>query len=599
MAPFRIRRGYSPEVSRQVVPATYRTGRAGAIQGSGLRALTGGLDELAGGVEARDNAIAAEKARQEGFETQMGLLDFEIEQARRFDEAKNTAPLGADGFVEQQNAAMEQAGTALVERLKARGVTSPRALDVAQRGAKAIRKSVQDRAISFTRQSRSARAETELEDAADKFAELVLSDPDQIDSVVDRITATVSNYRPGEITDIEREEIRDNIEEYVRKVAGLSLAEQDPERVVNAMKGGNGGSRAVGTILRNSDLGLADHHVAAVLGNLYAESSFNTGAIGDSGTAFGIAQWREGRVDALKDFAAANRADWRDINTQAHFIVHELKTSHREAYDALIATDNVRDAVAAVAKYYEKPAGSQKGDGSGSHNFAGRLRAAQDILGGKEFSGKGSFGGSDDPVVGGLSATDRLRLLRSAEAEINRRQSAYRAELDIDLANANAAWSNGQEYAGDFSRQRFEAAGYSPEVVEQKYAQTQLAAANGAFIGETKGTTNAELAEIVASSGPTDTASDTFALEDAAHKARQSFAKDVIKSRNDDAASYVATHYPQIANAMDAGDPTAFTQMYELMNSLGIPAYARNPFPKSMLPGIKEHYEESRADRVD
>jgi hypothetical protein len=63
-----------------------------------------------------------------------------------------------------------------------------------------------------------------------------------------------------------------------------------------------------------------------VVGNLIQESGLRTGAVGDGGTSFGIAQWHKGRGDALKKFAVSKNMSYLDIELQKMFLLKEMKT---------------------------------------------------------------------------------------------------------------------------------------------------------------------------------------------------------------------------------------------------------------------------------
>jgi len=133
-------------------------------------------------------------------------------------------------------------------------------------------------------------------------------------------------------------------------------------------RGGSGGasrsaaaneraSKAVGIL---TSLGYSPHAAAGVAGNLMHESGFNTHAVGDNGTAFGIAQWRGPRFKNLQRFAAQNGKDWRDFDTQVRFIDHEMRTGSdpgaARAFAALRGARDPGEAASAFMNHYERPA---------------------------------------------------------------------------------------------------------------------------------------------------------------------------------------------------------------------------------------------------
>lgn len=61
------------------------------------------------------------------------------------------------------------------------------------------------------------------------------------------------------------------------------------------------------------------------MGNIYAESGFNAGAIeGGSGIGFGLCQWSYGRRTQLEAYAASKGLEPSDVDTQIEFLLGEL-----------------------------------------------------------------------------------------------------------------------------------------------------------------------------------------------------------------------------------------------------------------------------------
>lgn len=106
--------------------------------------------------------------------------------------------------------------------------------------------------------------------------------------------------------------------------------------------------------------GLTNIQAAAIVGNLQVESGFNTSAEGDKGysggSSRGIAQWREGRLSNLKNFAGSQ---WTSLDKQLDFVLHELNTSEKGAFDKLKEAKTVEQATEAFTRGYERPNMSQ------------------------------------------------------------------------------------------------------------------------------------------------------------------------------------------------------------------------------------------------
>jgi hypothetical protein len=147
--------------------------------------------------------------------------------------------------------------------------------------------------------------------------------------------------------------------------------------------------------------GMEPHIAFAFVGNFMAESGkgLNTGAIGDNGNAFGMAQWND-RAPALKAFADARGTDWRDVDTQIAFVFHELETTEAAAWAAIKDAPDAATAARLVSERYERP---------GTPHLSSRMAYAR-MLEGQWASGKVPQGGSpgrwrdpgDDAMAGGV-----------------------------------------------------------------------------------------------------------------------------------------------------------------------------------------------------
>jgi murein DD-endopeptidase MepM/ murein hydrolase activator NlpD len=102
--------------------------------------------------------------------------------------------------------------------------------------------------------------------------------------------------------------------------------------------------------------GLTRAQAAGIAGNLLHESGFNPSAVGDGGTSFGIAQWHQGRGDAMKQWTRANGFSPASFRGQLEYLWHELNTSERGALNSLRATSTPYDAGMAFCRTFERPA---------------------------------------------------------------------------------------------------------------------------------------------------------------------------------------------------------------------------------------------------
>lgn len=85
----------------------------------------------------------------------------------------------------------------------------------------------------------------------------------------------------------------------------------------------------------NGNKPLTPAQAAGVMGNFYAESSFNPSAIEATSRAekgHGLAQWTFGRWTNLSNFAAQQAKPWDDVNVQLGFLKTELESSEKAVF---------------------------------------------------------------------------------------------------------------------------------------------------------------------------------------------------------------------------------------------------------------------------
>jgi hypothetical protein len=105
-----------------------------------------------------------------------------------------------------------------------------------------------------------------------------------------------------------------------------------------------------------TERGLTPEQSAGVVGNLMQESGLKSNAWNESEKAYGIAQWRNERLEGLKAFAATNGKEIGDIHTQMDYILHELQTTESKAGQKLMKSSSASEAAFNFGKYYERPA---------------------------------------------------------------------------------------------------------------------------------------------------------------------------------------------------------------------------------------------------
>lgn len=93
-----------------------------------------------------------------------------------------------------------------------------------------------------------------------------------------------------------------------------------------------------------------------IVANLQHESSFNPGAIGDGGKAYGIAQWHPDRQAEFQTFTG-KPIQGSSLEDQLSFVDYELRQGKEQsAGKRLMATTDAAGAARAISMFYERPA---------------------------------------------------------------------------------------------------------------------------------------------------------------------------------------------------------------------------------------------------
>jgi Phage tail lysozyme/Gp5 N-terminal OB domain len=140
--------------------------------------------------------------------------------------------------------------------------------------------------------------------------------------------------------------------------------------------------------------------VAAVTGNFNVESGCNPQAFNgnDRGeTSVGIAQWRGGRYDRITPLlnfcggGSPSKGNLPPLEKQLDFVWHELHTGEKTAYNKVITSTTIQDAVAGMI-FYERDASYQKINGVWTVNrdspfYQSKLTAARKVYSSLSYTG--------------------------------------------------------------------------------------------------------------------------------------------------------------------------------------------------------------------
>lgn len=143
--------------------------------------------------------------------------------------------------------------------------------------------------------------------------------------------------------------------------------------------------------------GWSKEQAAGIVANLQAESGMRPDAVGDSGNAYGVAQWHPDRQRNFKNWSGKDIRS-STLEEQLAFVHHELTAGlERAAGDRLKQAKSAGEAGDIVSRYYERP---KDADGEASR----RALAANQLSGGAPMAPIYASGGAGARPQAGASA---------------------------------------------------------------------------------------------------------------------------------------------------------------------------------------------------
>ena len=105
--------------------------------------------------------------------------------------------------------------------------------------------------------------------------------------------------------------------------------------------------------------GLNTAAIAAVLGNINAESSFKTDVWGDNHTSLGLCQWHNGRCTSMQNYCRQHGYSVTSVEGQMSFLKQELQSSYKSTWNKLTSVSNTAQGAYEAAYhwcvYFEVP----------------------------------------------------------------------------------------------------------------------------------------------------------------------------------------------------------------------------------------------------
>lgn len=154
-----------------------------------------------------------------------------------------------------------------------------------------------------------------------------------------------------------------NLPEYVPPVSSTGNTSGSGSTGGNSSyPGGQGGTKVTnGTVSQNEKscfqfltgtMGLNAAAACGVLSNINSESSFNTGAIGDHGTSYGICQWHNSRKTAVQNYCKSHGYSIDSLQGQLEYMYIELQQSYGSTLSHLRGVPNTAEGAYSAASYW-------------------------------------------------------------------------------------------------------------------------------------------------------------------------------------------------------------------------------------------------------
>jgi TP901 family phage tail tape measure protein len=293
------------------------------------------------------------EAAKKGYEdlraaTTKQIVDFYDELIRLANLNKDTDAV--EKLQDERSDFLERAAAETAEQQRA---NDAKALDLQKESLQRQKEAVQDSAKALREKIEAATAELKKTPPSDAMNALVTK--------IKELTAQLG----GELNKIGNIDVQ---------LEGIDLNEP----VSKAMAGS-----AQSAIKHFMERGLSKAGAAAIASNLSVESEFNPDAVGDHGSAHGVAQWRGTRWNELRSEAIKRGTASNDIGTQYDFVLKELMRDYPDLFARLKAgNEDPAELSKAFMNQFERP----NKDPSVNH-VGKRMSRAQAFLSGTDTAG--------------------------------------------------------------------------------------------------------------------------------------------------------------------------------------------------------------------
>jgi len=214
--------------------------------------------------------------------------------------------------------------------------------------------------------------------------------------------------------------------------------------------------------------GLSPIAAAGIVGNLQAESGFDTTVIGKADTkgSIGIAQWHSSRKQGLIDFAKDTNRSYDSLDTQLDYLLEELNSpAYAKALQGVNSAKNPGEAAVAFMNHFERPAEWAKRQSVGK-----RVGVAASVYSGEPID-ISSYQGGDNSY-----AESWKHYEMPANMQGTSKLDEEGKDVEVEQAKAELLQKqNEANYLAEINAQ-YQAAQQQQQLAEQQYLQQQQAA---------------------------------------------------------------------------------------------------------------------------
>lgn len=321
--------------------------------------------------------------------------------------------------------------------------------------------------------------------------------------------------------------------------------------------------------------GLSAPVVAGFLGNFDVEAGYG-GALGDNGTASGIAQWRKERRDNFKrKFGKEPHQATKE--EQAQFVLWELDNPGEAGMkpEWVVAIKNAKTAEEAaelIDKYYERSSGEHRSRRTeAAKGYMGSIVPQEEVVEGSALAPQTVASAKIGvPILDAMNGPERLQVLAMAREQLNKVNASRKAEMDVTIGNITAeALQNGGEIATPIPTEQDVLSVYGPVEGPQRWAQIQQSKDTGKAI-QTFRTQSADSIQRSLDALEPTPGSPTYETELQIYAAAERAANQLLSERQSDPAAYAMKYFPSVGNAAKRGTAQYYAELDRVYETLGI-----------------------------